>query len=611
MNHTELLLDLLIKRGYDTPESQDRFLHPNYDLHTYDPFLLSDMQKGIERIFKAIMHNEKICVYHDYDADGIPGAVVLHDFFKKIGYTNVMFYVPHRHTEGYGLHLDALDKISTEGATLMITVDLGITAHKEVLYAKELGIEVIVTDHHEPLETLPNAYAIINPKIPVVSSPSCRGSGEVRAEGVQETQYSSVLRTAPLQEEQELHHYPDTMICGCATAFKLVQGMLAVLRGTTSSQYMPQLSEEEMQKLLSKIFVPPVGWEKWLLDMVGIATLSDMVPLVNENRVLAYYGLQVLRKTKRPGLIAMFQNMRMYQANLTGDDIVFSITPRLNAASRMAHPEIAFQLLTTDSFQTATEITKQLSKLNDERKLEVARAVKQVHKKLAGRDDLPNVLVVGDPDWSPGVLGLIASKIVEEYDRSAFVWCIEGDMVKGSCRARNGDHVVDLMNEVADQFVQYGGHEGAGGFAMVKENIHFLEDKLNTAGEKIFTHHDGSELIRESVDRDVVISVSDITRDLHTALTVLSPFGLGNRSPIFFLSQVTPISISSFGKGKEHLEMTFQNGYGTVRAIQFFTKPERYKLDPENLKPIDLYGHVEYSVFMGKGELRMRILDIQ
>jgi single-stranded-DNA-specific exonuclease len=569
MNHRELLLDLLIKRGYDTPESQDRFLNPKYDLHTYDPFLLSDMQKGIERIFSAILNYEKICIYHDYDADGIPGAVVLHDFFKKIGYDNVMFYVPHRHTEGYGLHFDALEKIKAEGVTLMITVDLGITAHSEVLRATELGIEVIITDHHEPLETLPQAYAIINPKIAV--------------NGVS---------------------YPDTMLCGCATAFKLVQGMLAVLR-----------SEKELgvnvQTILEKISVPAIGWEKWLLDMVGIATLSDMVPLVNENRVFAYYGLHVLRKTKRPGLVAMFQNMRMYQANLTGDDIVFSITPRLNAASRMAHPEIAFNLLTTDSFATATEITKQLSKLNDERKLEVARAVKQVHKKLTGRADLPNVLVVGDPDWSPGVLGLIASKIVEEYDRSAFVWCVEGDMVKGSCRARNGDHVVDLMNEVSDQFVQYGGHEGAGGFAMEKENIHFLEDKLNAAGEKIFTHHDGTELVRESVDHDLVISVADITRDLHTALTALSPFGLGNKSPIFLLSQVTPISLSSFGKGKEHLEMTFQHGNTTVRAIQFFTKPERYKLDPENPTAIDIYGHVEYSVFMGKGELRVRILDIQ
>ena len=569
MNHTGLLLDLLIKRGYDTPELQDRFLNPNYDTHTYNPFLLSDMQKGVERIFAAIVKDEKICVYSDYDADGIPGATVMHDFFKKIGYTNVMFYIPHRHSEGYGLHRDALEKISKEDATLMITVDLGITAHGEVEYAKELGIEVIITDHHEPLETVPDAYAIINPKIPV----------------------NNVF-------------YPDTMICGCATAFKLVQGMLMVLRKDIEVKV-------DIEAILKKVSVPVVGWEKWLLDMVGIATLSDMVPLVNENRVFAYYGLQVLRKTKRPGLIAMFQNMRMYQANLTGDDIVFSITPRLNAASRMAHPEIAFQLLTTDSFTTAMEITKQLSKLNDERKLEVARAVKSVHKKLAGRDDLPNVLVVGDPEWSPGVLGLIASKIVEEYDRSAFVWCVEGDMVKGSCRARNGDHVVDLMNEVSDQFVQYGGHEGAGGFAMKKENIHFLEDKLNTAGEKIFSHHDGSELIRESVDHDVVISVSDITRDLHTALTALSPFGLGNKSPIFLLSAVTPISISSFGKGKEHLEMTFQNGSITVRAIQFFTKPERYKLDPENPTAIDVYGHVEYSVFMGKGELRMRILDIQ
>jgi hypothetical protein len=167
-----------------------------------------------------------------------------------------------------------------------------------------------------------------------------------------------------------------------------------------------------------------------------------------------------------------------------------------------------------------------------------------------------------------------------------------------------------FVGDIATEGIKKVG-EVTGGFAMEKENIHFLEDKLNIAGEKIFTHHDGSELIRESVDHDVVISVSDITRDLHTALTALSPFGLGNRSPIFLLSQVTPISISSFGKGKEHLEITFQNGYGTVRAIQFFTKPERYKLDPENPTVINVYGHVEYSVFMGKGELRMRILDIQ
>jgi single-stranded-DNA-specific exonuclease len=167
------------------------------------------------------------------------------------------------------------------------------------------------------------------------------------------------------------------------------------------------------------------------------------------------------------------------------------------------------------------------------------------------------------------------------------------------------------MNEISDQFTQYGGHEGAGGFSMEKEKIHFLEDKLNAAGEKIFTHHDGSELTRESVVHDIAISVSDITRDLHTALTALSPFGLGNRSPVFLLSQVTPISISSFGKGKEHLEVTFQQGNTTVRAIQFFTRPERYKLDPENPTVINVYGHVEYSVFMGKGELRMRILDVQ
>jgi single-stranded-DNA-specific exonuclease len=338
-----------------------------------------------------------------------------------------------------------------------------------------------------------------------------------------------------------------------------------------------------------------------------------MVPLVNENRVLAYYGLRVLQKTKRPGLLAMYQSVRLYQDRITGDDIVFSITPRLNAASRMAHPEIAFELLTTDSPTQAYAITQQLSKLNDERKLEVARAIKLVHKKMSTRSQLPNIIVIGDPGWSPGVIGLIASKIVEEYDRSAFVWCIEGDTVKGSCRARNGDHVVDLMNEIPDQFIHYGGHEGAGGFSMEKEKIHTLEELLNTVGEKIFTHHETKDhnFIREEVCHDCVVSLADISRDLHTSIMIMAPFGIGNKSPIMMIKDITPQSINSFGKNKEHLEIIFSHGDRTIRAIQFFTQPERYALDKDNLRSINLYGSVEYSFFMGKGELRLRILDIQ
>ena len=574
MNYSELVGYLLKKRGYNTQELQDRFLYPDYDRHTYDPFLMSDMEIAVERILQTIQNDEKICVYSDYDADGIPGATILHDFFKKIKYLhNVTFYIPHRHDEGYGLHIPALEKIKNEGVVLLITVDLGITAVKEVDFANSIGLEVIITDHHEPLEELPNAVAVINPKVP------------------------------KKQSKLSDNTYPDTMLCGCATAFKLIQGILMVLR----SERILENNNLDLKKIIGKTLIPPIGWEKWLLDMVGIATLSDMVPLVNENRVFAIYGLRVLRKTRRPGLLALFQIMKIRQAYLTEDDVVFSITPRLNAASRMAHPEVAFQLLTTDDSTQARDIALELSRLNDERKLEVARAMKEVHKKMSARSSLPKIIVTGDPSWSAGVLGLIASKIVDEYDRTVFVWGTDGELVKGSCRARDGDHVVDLMTTIANKFDHYGGHEGAGGFSMKRENVHFLEDELNAiAGEVVHNKNESDN----SQEYDIKLYPEQVTYDLYKQLQCFAPFGLGNRSPLVCIPEFQPEKVQVFGKTKEHLEIVVTSGIQPLRAIQFFTKPERYGIDSDNPQKITLFGNIEYSFFMGKGELRMRIIDV-
>lgn len=587
MNYEELIDYLLEKRGYSTPELKQRFLNPDYEQHTYNPFLMSDMEIAVERILQAVERNEKICIYSDYDADGIPGAVVMHDFFKKIGYSEyVSFYIPHRHNEGYGLHLDAIEKINNDGVRLLITVDLGITAVTEVDFANTLGIDVIITDHHEPLEVLPSAIAIVNPKVP-------RKQLDV---SIRES-------VSDFKNESSDNLYHDTMLCGCATAFKLVQGILMVIRGEKKIE----TNVIDFEKIAHKISVPMIGWEKWLLDMVGIATLSDMVPLVNENRVFATYGLKVLQKSKRPGLLALFEIMRIRQAYLTGDDVVFSITPRLNAASRMAHPEVAFQLLVTDDRNQAKEIATELSRLNDERKFEVARAMKEVHKKMSARETLPKIIVTGDPSWGPGILGLIASKIVEEYDRTVFVWGAEGDSVKGSCRARNGDHVVDLMTAIKDQFTHYGGHEGAGGFAMEKEKVHFLEEKLNTvAGAFIQSDYDSPV----NIQFDLQLYPEQVTKDLHQRLQCLAPFGLGNPAPVVCVENIIPEKIGTFGKGKEHLEVIVSSGSQPLRAIQFFTKPSTYRIAEEEIPKISLFGTVEYSFFMGKGELRLRIVHI-
>jgi single-stranded-DNA-specific exonuclease len=240
MTGSEFLEKLLVKRGIVTEQDREVFLSPKYE-SMYDPYLMHDMQKAVDRIFQAIENQEKICIYSDYDADGIPGGVILHDFFKKINYEHFCNYIPHRHSEGYGVHKEALEGFAKDNVKLVITVDVGITSVDEITHGNSLGLEIIITDHHEPLEVLPPAFAIVNPKL---------GS------------------------------YPDRMLCGAGTAFKLVQAV-CTRRAT--------------------------GWEKWLLDMAGLATLSDMVPLVNENRIIAYYGMKVLQKTQRPGLQSLFE----------------------------------------------------------------------------------------------------------------------------------------------------------------------------------------------------------------------------------------------------------------------------------------------------------------
>jgi single-stranded-DNA-specific exonuclease len=333
----------------------DAFLAPNYDTQLHDPFLLHDMDKAVARIELAMVNNERITIFSDYDCDGIPGAVVLHDCFKAIGYTNFINYIPHRHYEGFGLNTGAIDKLAEQGVKLVITIDCGTSDVEAVAYAKERGIDVIVTDHHEPHATLPDAAAIINPKL---------GS------------------------------YPFTELCGASTVFKLAQALIA--HGNYE--------------------IAP-GKEKWWLDMVGIATIADMVPLVGENRVFAHYGLQVLRKSRRPGIQQLLQKNKIDQRYLTEEDIGFTIGPRINAASRMDNPEDAFNMLAATDVVEAGAHVDHLEKLNKERKTMVALMTKDLHKRLEHLEEMPRVLVLGNPEWRPSLVGLAANKLAEEHKR--------------------------------------------------------------------------------------------------------------------------------------------------------------------------------------------------
>lgn len=566
----ELLLEhLLEKRGLHTPDVRESFLNPRYDA-LYDPYLMHDMDKAVQRIVAAINAGETICIYSDYDADGIPGAVILHDFFKKIGYEHFWNYIPHRHTEGYGLHKDALVKIKEKGTTLIVTVDLGITAVSEVAFARELGIDVVVTDHHEPLDVIPDAIAVVNPK---------------------------------------LGNYPDRMLCGAGVAFKLVQALIK--QGVEQVKQFAELS--------------PIGWEKWLLDMAGIATLSDMVPLVNENRILAYYGMKVLQKTPRPGLGSLFQKSGVSLTHLIEDDIVFSITPRLNAASRMAHPDDAFKVLASTDRKMAMVAAEYLSSLNDDRKKTVASIMKEVHARIAKRKastELPNVLVIGDPSWSAGVLGLIASKIIETYNVTTFVWGSDEDpesttgSVKGSCRGIGDVAVVELMQKTADKLLHFGGHEDAGGFSAPKEHIHFLEEIWNSHYQEL--KRDIAESSAEA-EYDTELTLNAVTMRHYRELRKMAPFGMANPKPVFAFKDCTVVSVKQFGKTKEHLEVVVEqqvtNPQGelvphTMRAISWYAHPETFTKKIVAGDSIVLLAEFDHSVFRGKEELRLRIKDV-
>ena len=548
--YPELMRSLLFYRGVDSAVSAEKYLNPHFENDAHDPFLMKDMEKAVVRILKAIEEKEKIIVYSDYDADGVPGAVVLSDFFKKIGVANFDVYIPHRHLEGFGLNKEAVKSFAEKKATLMITIDCGIADVEEIELAQSLGIDVIVTDHHLPVNGTPKAFAILDAK-------------------------------------QDGCEYPYKMLCGSGVVYKLIQAILKKNR-----------------------FGMKEGAEKWLLDMVGIATCADMVPLQGENRVLAYYGLKVLRKSPRLGLMKLLRKMNVSQSNITEDDIGFMIAPRINAASRMGVPMDAFNLLSATDETEAGIYTDHLHSINEERKGIVAGIVKELHKRIADRLDYEThpVLVIGDPRWKPSLLGLAANTLMEKYKRPVFLWGREdGTEIKGSCRSDGSVDLVEMMQEVpVGVFTHFGGHAMSGGFAVEHDRIHHLEEVLHAAYLKKKKNKDA-----EQIFIDAVLSLDDVSWQNFRSLEKMMPFGLDNDKPIFLFENVVVESLKQFGKKTDHLELVFRNTRGDkISAIGFFSKPEDFANVPAAAKKINLVASLEKSVFGGRTELRLRIVDI-
>ena len=540
-HYSALTQDLLFGRGLVSSEDIARFMSPDFMRDSHDPFLLPDMEVAVERIVSAVRGGESVVVWSDYDCDGVPGGVLLTQFLQEIG-AKVEQYIPHRHLEGFGLNEAGISALAQKGVTLIITVDLGTSDVGPVAHAKALGIDVIVTDHHEPPEELPLAFALINPKR--------KGS-----------------------------EYPFNGLCGAGVAWKLLQGVLARNRFGMSE-----------------------GREKWFLDLVAIGTLADMVPLVDENRMLATFGLLVMRRNRRPGLAALLSLLRIKPELLTEDDIGFMIAPRVNAASRMDSPDLAAALLSAKTLAEAKVLAKKLSDINDERKVLVATTVREANKRMAEWDNIPPVIVMGSPHWRPGILGLVANSLMEAHNRPVYLWGREGgELLRGSCRSASVS-VVDIMTPAADIFAHFGGHHGAGGFALEEGRAHELPKRLIAVYESMqVVDGEPAEVL---IDRE--LSLAEVPQ-ARRELARLAPFGMSNHKPLFLFPRVSLASVRVFGKKKDHLSFSLRQGSFEIESIAFFSTPESFTTPPVAGMEVSVVGHVETD---WKGGPRVRVVDI-
>ncbi len=549
MFFTDLQKNILESKGFDLKKKEEieKFLSPDWDRDLLDSAKIKGIKESVKRIKEAVEKKEKIIIYADYDCDGIPGAVILNDFFEKLNYRNFSIYIPHRHNEGYGLNMAAIQKFIKEKVSLLITVDIGITNLEEIKFAEENGINVIVTDHHLPIlddkakQILPKAFSIIN--------------------------------TKQIGDKSE-----EKFLCGASTAWKLVNAFLNKYR---------------------KEFGIGEGWEKWLLDMVGIATIADLVPLKNENRLLAKYGLAVLKKTRRPGLLKIFSNAKINQRKINEDDIAFGIAPRINAASRMSEPIYAFYALLQN--EEAVNFANELENYNKARKQETRDAETVIDYEKFQEE---KIILIGDEKWTPGIIGLVASKVCETVKKTTFVWGIGEDknILKGSVRAgEDGYNVVEIMTECQYLLENFGGHEMAGGFAIHKNNLNkfqtFLKKYEVEKKENRLEENQKIKKIPEHVD----IKISNINKKLFDEIKIFAPFGMGNEKIIFKikLNKNDFLEARRFGKNKEHLEISL-NG---LRGIEFFANEEREK---ELLNQKVFFINLEWDNF--KGDIVMRFV---
>ncbi|MCL1876486.1 DHH family phosphoesterase [Candidatus Saccharibacteria bacterium] len=549
----ELIKKILVKRGWTTVDEQHDFLNPDYEKSKHDPFLLPDMKIAVGRILAARDSGEKVTIYGDYDIDGMTATTILWDSFRQFG-IDVATYTPDRFTEGYGLNIDAVEAIVADGTKLIITVDNGSLSFDEVARANELGVDVIITDHHTPHATLPDAVAVLNPKILVRDFPDSYDENLIlkrnncHSELVSESK--KILKQ--VQDDKIGELYPFADLCGAGVAFKLVQAL------QSSSE--PDLT------------LPP-GQEKWLLDLVALGTVCDVVGLVDENRAYVKWGLEVLKKTRCLGLKALMAVAGVDQKNIDARALGFMIGPRLNAAGRMETAEIALELLKTDDNMRALQLAEKLEQMNKERRKVQDEIFISACEQVIETD--PVAITVGD-DWHEGVIGIVAAKILEKFERPAFVMSRGAEFSKASGRSFGQFSIAAAIHATDELLIKGGGHLAAGGLTIETTQI----DTWYTAVQDFYKSQNLTNQKEFLYPKpDVTIdNFADFTPELLTEITKLEPFGQRNPAPVFEISPVLIMSRRTMGDSGQHVRYVFADSDGRKFNAVAFNASDKFTL---------------------------------
>ncbi len=542
LNVSPLVANLLAQRGITTFDQAKKFFRPEL-ADLYNPYLMKDMDKAVARIEKAIATNERILVFGDYDVDGTTAVALMSSYLKSF-YPDVDTYIPDRYAEGYGISNQGIDYAEDNGITLIIALDCGIKSIDKIEYANEKGIDFVICDHHLPGDEVPNAVAVLDPK-------------------------------------QKDCHYPFKELCGCGVGFKLIQA-LAENRGETVEDLIPYL------------------------DLVATAIAADIVPIVDENRILAYYGLQVINSNPRPGILAMKKQFTVKEFTIT--DVVFKIAPRINAAGRIKHGNYAVRLLTEFNLEEAIECAKEIDEFNQNRRvLDQQITEEALQQIIENNEEHAFSSVVYHESWHKGVIGIVASRLIETYYRPTLVFTKSGDYLAASARSVKGFDVYQALEKCSEHIIQFGGHMYAAGLTIKDSEYENFKAKFEEVVKSSIT----TEQKSEEIEIDAVVNFDDFDEKTLRILKQFEPHGPGNMTPVFFTPNVFDTgNAQCIGKNNEHLRMFVkQNNSKPFPAIAF---KKGDMIDAiRNLKLMNMVYSLSENQWKDNATIQLQVKDLK